>query len=205
MGRHIDASCKQCRREGEKLFLKGERCYTEKCSYSRRSFAPGQHGKLPTRVSEYQIRLRAKQKARRIYGLGERQFSSYFWEASLQKGDTGAKLLEFLERRLDNVVYRLGFTTSRQSARQMVKHGGIFVNQKKVNIPSFRVKQGDVILVLPKREKMAKQALEKFPDRVTPPWLSLSGEIEGKVVSVPKREEIESSIEENLIIEYYSR
>ena len=205
MGRHTAASCKQCRREGGKLFLKGERCYTEKCAFSRRSFAPGQHGKVPIRVSEYQIRLREKQKCRRVYGLGERQFAGYFWEASLQKGDTGAKLLEFLERRLDNVVYRLGFATSRQGARQLVRHGGILVNQKKVNIPSFRVKAGDVVLVLPKREKNAKLALEKFPDRVTPGWLSLSGEVEGKVLNVPKREEIEANVAENLIIEYYSR
>lgn len=205
MGRHIEPTCKLCRREGAKLFLKGEKCYTEKCPYARRSYAPGQHGKLPIRASEYQIRLREKQKARRIYGLGERQFANYFEHASTIKGATGEKLLEFLERRLDNAIYRLGFATSRQAARQLVRNGGIIVNGRKVNIPSFEVKTGDQLTVAPKVVKLAKEALEKFPDRVLPAWIALTGEAEGKVVSLPKRDEIDTAIAENLIVEYYSR
>jgi len=205
MGRHIEATCKLCRREGVKLFLKGEKCFIEKCPFARRSYAPGQHGKLPVRTSEYLIRLREKQKARRIYGLGEKQFSNYFERASQRKGATGEKLLEFLERRLDNAIYRLGFATSRQAARQMVRNGGILVNGRKVNIPSFEVKVNDQFMVAPKMARLAKEALEKFPDRVLPPWISLTGEAEGKVLSIPKREEIDTLVAENLIVEYYSR
>ena len=205
MGRHIEATCKMCRREGEKLFLKGEKCYSEKCPYARRSYPPGQHGKVQVRVTEYQIRLREKQKCRRIYGLGERQFANYFERADSCRGATGDKLLELLERRLDNVVYRFGFVTSRQAGRQMVRNGGLLVNNRKVNIPSFEVKVGDMIRIAPKQEKLAKDALEKFPDRIAPSWLSLSGEVEGKILSVPKRSDIDSKIGENLIVEYYSR
>ena len=205
MGRHLTATCKLCRREGGKLFLKGERCYSEKCAFTRRSYAPGQNGKLPVRASEYQIRLREKQKARRIYGLGERQFAKYFDFAARRKGDTGEKLLQGIERRLDNVVYQLGFATSRQAARQMVRNGGIEVNDRKVNIPSYEVKVNDAIKVTPKIAPLAKSALEKFPDRVLPAWVSLTGEAEGKILSLPKREEIETSLEVNLIVEYYSR
>jgi len=205
MGRHTDSSCKLCRREGEKLFLKGERCFTEKCAFARRSYGPGQHGKVPVRSSEYLIRLREKQKARRIYGLGERQFAKYFEDAAQSRGATGETLLQFLERRLDNVIYRLGFATSRQAARQMVRHGGILVNKQKTNIPSFQVKINDEIMVSPKRSPLAKAALEKFPDRVTPAWLSLTGEVEGKVLALPKREDIDTALEEQMIVEYYSR
>jgi len=205
MGRHTQATCKLCRREGAKLFLKGEKCYTEKCPFKRRPYPPGQHGKLPIRASEYQIRLREKQKARRIYGLGERQFAGYFERASRMKGVTGEKLLEFLERRLDNVVYRLGFATSRQAARQMVRNGGLVLNGRKVNVPSFEVKVGDELRIAPRMTQIAKEALEKFPDRILPQWMSLTGEVEGKMVSVPKREDIDVSIAENLIVEYYSR
>lgn len=205
MGRHIEATCKLCRREGVKLFLKGEKCVTEKCPFTRRSYAPGQHGKLPVRASEYHIRLREKQKARRIYGLAEKQFARYFERASRVKGATGEKLLEFLERRLDNVVYRLGFATSRQGARQMVRNGGLQINGRRVNIPSFEVKVGDQIRMAPKMVTLAKEALEKFPDRVLPSWIALTAEAEGKVLSIPKREEIDISIAENLIVEYYSR
>lgn len=205
MGRHTEATCKLCRRESEKLFLKGEKCFTEKCPFARRSYAPGQHGKRPARVSEYQIRLREKQKARRIYGLGERQFAKYFEQASRRKGATGEGLLEFLERRLDNVIYRLGFATSRQGARQMVRNGGIIVNERKVNVPSYEVRIGDLVKVASKVVSLAKSALEKFPDRVTPPWLSLTAEVEGKILSIPKREEIDTTLQENLIVEYYSR
>ena len=194
MGRHTSASCKFCRREGEKLFLKGEKCYTEKCPYVRRSYAPGQHGKIQVRVTEYQIRLREKQKARRTYGLMERQFANYFEKASARKGATGEKLLELLERRLDNVIYRLGFVTSRQAGRQIVRNGGVLVNARKVNIPSYEVKTGDMIKISPKIANLAKAALEKFPDRVTPAWLSLTGEVEGKILSVPKRTDIDANI-----------
>ncbi|MCU0640571.1 MAG: 30S ribosomal protein S4 [Candidatus Margulisbacteria bacterium] len=205
MGRHTDASCRLCRREGAKLFLKGEKCYTEKCPYARRSYAPGQHGKLPIRASEYQIRLREKQKARRIYGLGERQFANYFDRAAKRRGATGEQLLQFLERRLDNVVYRLGFATSRQSARQMVRNGGVLVNGRRTNIPSFEVKSGDQVVIAPRMVKLAKASLEKFPDRVLPGWVALAGEVEGKVVTLPKRDDIDTSLAENLIVEYYSR
>lgn len=205
MGRHIQATCKLCRREGEKLFLKGEKCFTEKCPFTRRSYGPGQHGKRPARVSEYQIRLREKQKARRIYGLVERQFANYFEQASQKKGATGERLLELLERRLDNVVYRLGFATSRQAARQMVRNRGVEVNDRIVNVPSYELRVGDIIKVRSRMVNIAKEALEKFPDRITPAWLSLSGEVEGKMLSIPKREEIDTPIEENLIVEYYSR
>lgn len=205
MGRYTDASCRICRRAGEKLFLKGERCFTEKCAYVRRAYAPGQHGKVQVRASEYLVRLREKQKARMVYGLGERQFANYFAVASEKKGATGEKFLEFLERRLDNVVYRLGFATSRQAARQMVKHGGILIKGKKVDIPSFQVKVGDMISVAPTKVANAKSALEKFPDRITPNWLSLTGEVEGKVLSIPKREDIDTSLDEQMIVEYYSR
>jgi small subunit ribosomal protein S4 len=205
MGRHIQPICKLCRREGAKLFLKGEKCFTEKCPYARRSYAPGQHGKLPIRASEYQIRLREKQKARRIYGLGERQFANYFDRAAKRKGATGEQLLQYLERRLDNVVYRLGFATSRQAARQMVRNGGLLVNGRRTNVPSFEVKTGDQIVIAPKMTKLAKDSLEKFPDRVLPGWIALSGEVEGKVLNLPKRDDIDTSIAENLIVEYYSR
>ena len=205
MGRHIQPVCRLCRREEEKLYLKGEKCYTEKCPFARRSYAPGQHGKLPSRVSEYQIRLREKQKARRIYGLLERQFANYFERAARRKGATGEGLLEFLERRLDNVVYRFGFATSRQAARQMVRNGGVLVNERKVNIPSYELKIDDTIKIAPRMQKLTKEALEKFPDRVTPAWLSLSGEAEGKVLAIPKRADIDTALAENLIVEYYSR
>ncbi|MEE8638279.1 MAG: 30S ribosomal protein S4 [Candidatus Margulisiibacteriota bacterium] len=205
MGRHTEASCKLCRREGEKLFLKGEKCFSEKCPYTRRSYAPGQHGRIPVRASEYGIRLREKQKARRIYGLTERQFEKYFEEAARKKGATGDKLLEFLERRLDNVVFRLGFASSRQMARQMVGHGGTEVGGHKVDVPSYQVREGEVIKIRPKYVPLVKAVREKFPDHTPPAWLTLTGEIEGKVSSIPKREEIDTVLEDHLIVEYYSR
>jgi small subunit ribosomal protein S4 len=185
--------------------LKGEKCATEKCPVTRRAYAPGQHGKRPVRVSEYGIRLREKQKARRIYGLGERQFEGYFKKASSGKGATGEKLLEFLERRLDNVVYRLGFATSRQSSRQIIRNGGILVNGRKVDIPSFQVKVGDALEFKPKIVPLIKGNIAKFPDHQPPVWLTVAGEAEGKVVALPKREDIDSNVDENLIVEYYSR
>lgn len=168
MGRYTGSSCKLCRREGGKLFLKGERCLTEKCAFFRRAYAPGEHGKKQVRASEYRIRLREKQKARRIYGLTERQFEKYFDEASVKKGATGEKLLEFLERRLDNVVVRLGFAESRRSARQVITHGGVIVNNRKTDIPSFRVKEGDSIKFKPnsKAFRAATSAAEEAANGV---------------------------------------
>ena len=197
--------CKICRRLGDKLFLKGEKCFTNKCPYSRRSYPPGQHGKAPARVSEYGIRLREKQKARRIYGLTERQFESYFDVADSRKGATGEVLLELLERRLDNVVFRLGFAASRQMARQMVRHGGVEVKGRKVDIPAYQVKDGEVIKIRPKYVAVTKVVSEKFPDHAPPAWLTRSGEIEGKVVGIPSRDQIDTVLEDHLIVEYYSR
>jgi small subunit ribosomal protein S4 len=205
MGRHTEATCKLCRREREKLFLKGEKCYTEKCPFSRRSYAPGQHGRIPVRVSEYGIRLREKQKARRIYGLTESQFENYFDVASTKKGATGEKLLEFLERRLDNVVFRLGFAASRQMARQIIHHRGVEVNGCLTDVPSFQVKEGDIIKARPKAVALVKLVREKAPDYAPPVWLSVTAEFEGKILSIPKREEIDTVLEDHLIVEYYSR
>lgn len=205
MGRHTGATCKLCRREKEKLFLKGEKCFTNKCPYSRRSYPPGHHGKAPARISEYGIRLREKQKARRIYGLTERQFESYFDVADSRSGATGEVLLELLERRLDNVVFRLGFAASRQMARQMVRHGGIEVAGRKVDIPAYQVKDGEVIKIRPKYVAVTKVVSEKFPDHAPPAWLTRSGEIEGKVVGIPSRDQIDTALEDHLIVEYYSR
>ncbi|NQT29053.1 MAG: 30S ribosomal protein S4 [Candidatus Saganbacteria bacterium] len=205
MGRHTKATCKLCRRAKEKLHLKGEKCVSDKCPFLKRSYPPGQHGRIPSRPSEYGIRLREKQKARRIYGLTERQFEGYFDLAARKKGATGDMLIEFLERRLDNVVFRLGFSSSRQEARQLVHHGGILVNGRKVDVPSYQVKVDDVISVKPARLSQVKIVLEKFPDHTPPPWLTQSEEMEGKVVAIPKREEIDTSLEDHLIVEYYSR
>lgn len=205
MGRYLQAACRLCRREGEKLFLKGEKCFGEKCPITKRSYPPGQHRKLVARITEYRIRLREKQKARRIYGLSERQFRNYYLKALKKKGATGEQLLEYLERRLDNVIYRLGFVTSRSEARQLVRHGHILVNGERVNIPSFLVKAGQIIKGGVKISPKIKSNLEKFPDRVLPSWLSLVGEGEGKVLSLPRREDITTPLEEHLIVEYYSR
>jgi small subunit ribosomal protein S4 len=206
MGRHTKSVCKLCRREGNKLFLKGERCYTEKCSYKKRSYAPGQHGQTPLKVSEYSIRLREKQKARRTYGISERQFSAYFQKALKVQGVTGEKLLELLERRLDNVVYRLGMCSSRAQARQLVKHGHFIVNGKKVNIPSFQVKKGDVIKPKEATSARIKANIEKMGDKKTPAWLDFNeAALEGKIEAMPKRSDIGEPIAENLIVEFYSR
>lgn len=206
MGRHVAPVCKLCRREGNKLFLKGDRCYTEKCAFKRRPFAPGQHGQLPPKTSEYSIRLREKQKARRTYGLSERQFRSYFEKSLKWKGVTGEKLLELLERRLDNVIYRLGISASRAQARQLVRHGHIKLNGKKVDIPSYQVKTGDVINVKESTIARIKAVLEKAAEKKLPKWLSLNeGELMGKVKSMPKREDISEPITESMIVEFYSR
>ena len=209
MAKYTGAVCRMCRREGQKLFLKGDRCYTNKCAIDRRSYAPGMHGqnrgKKPT---EFGIQLREKQKARRVYGVLERQFRGYFDKATRQKGMTGENLLRLLERRLDNVVYRLGFAASRAEARQMVTHGHITVNGKRVNIPSYLVNVGEVISIkessrdIPRIKEMA----EIIKDRTVPAWLSLDvNTLSGTVIKLPAREEIQVPIEEQLIVEKYSR
>ncbi|MFC1496203.1 30S ribosomal protein S4 [Candidatus Margulisiibacteriota bacterium] len=202
MGR-TKAKCKNCRREGEKLFLKGDRCLSAHCSVEKRKYPPGQHGAKPVKMTEYGKRLREKQKARRIYGLSERQFESYFDKAAKMKGSTGEKLMELLERRLDNVVYRLGFAASRSQARQVVRHGHIKVNNRKVNIPSFQVKEKHEIIINPGLLKVIK---EKLADYTPPAWLVHEGEEpKGKVVHLPTPDDIEKMIEQSLIVEYYSR
>lgn len=206
MGRHRGATCKLCRREGEKLFLKGEKCFTDKCPVKRRLYPPGEHGKRPPRVSEYGIRLREKQKARKIYGLSETKFERYFKLASKGKGITGENLLFLLERRLDNVVYRLGFSNSRQEGRQLVRHGHIIVKGRKVNIPSFSVRVGDIISAREKSIPLIKKTLEKFGERKLPEWLEFDPDkVEGKILRFPTREEIDTVVQESLIVEFYSR
>ena len=206
MGRHIRPVCKLCRREGNKLFLKGDRCYTEKCAVKRRAFPPGQHGQLPQKTSEYSIRLREKQKARRTYGISERQFKTYFERALKWKGVTGEKLLELLERRIDNVIYRLGLAPSRAQARQLVRHGHIILNGRKTDIPSLSVKAGDVIKVKEGISGKVRANLEKAGERKLPEWLSLdAASLEGKIESIPKRQDIGEAITESMIVEFYSR
>lgn len=208
MARYREAVCRICRREGLKLFLKGDRCYTEKCAFERRGYAPGQHGQRRGKPTEYSIRLREKQKAKRIYGLLEGQFKGYFERAERQKGITGENLLCLLERRLDNVVFRLGFAESRDEARQLVRHGHFTVNGKKVDIPSFLVSPGDLIELKEKSRKNIKinASLEGVSRRVIPPWLELKREeYKGVVRDKPKREEITLPLQEQLIVELYSK
>jgi ribosomal protein S4, bacterial/organelle type len=208
MARYIDASCKLCRREGEKLFLKGERCYTNKCSVSRRVYAPGQHGQQKKKMSEYGLQLREKQKVRRFYGVLETQFRNYFAMAVQKKGVTGENLLKILESRLDNVVYRLGLSTSRPEARQLVRHGHFTVNGQKVNIPSMLLNPGDVIAIKDKFKgsSKVKSIVDIAGGKVVPKWLEFDAEnLTGKVVSLPAREEIDLPIKEHLIVERYSR
>jgi len=208
MARYTDASCRLCRREGEKLFLKGERCYTNKCAVSRRAYAPGQHGQQKKKLSEYGIQLREKQKARRFYGVLESQFRKYFDMALNRKGITGENLLQILETRLDNVVYRLGLATSRPEARQLVRHGHFTVNGAKVDIPSYLLKVGDVISVKEKSRTLPKfKAINEIAGgKVIPKWLEFDAEnLSGKVVSLPAREDIDLPVREHLIVELYSR
>ncbi|MBP2655359.1 MAG: rpsD [Firmicutes bacterium] len=210
MARYVGSVCRQCRREGAKLYLKGDRCYSDKCSFSRRSYAPGQQGQKQARkkVSEYGIQLREKQKARRIYGILERQFRSYFEKADRQKGITGENLLVMLERRLDNVVFRLGFASSRTQARQLVRHGHFMVDGHRVDIPSYLVKPGNVIQVreASKESPLVKEAIEVLATKTVPAWLELSApDAAGKVVRFPTREEIDVPIQEHFIVELYSR
>ncbi len=208
MARYTDPVCRICRREGLKLYFKGERCYTDKCAIDRRGYAPGQHGQGRKRTSEYGIQLREKQKARRLYGVLEKQFRAYYEEAARQKGITGDRLLTLLETRLDNVVYRLGFAGSRPEARQLVKHGHFSVNGHRVDIPSYSVRIGDVVTV---REKSTasqkfKDVLEAAESKTVVAWLERDMVAHsGKVVRFPERQEIDVPVTEQLIIEYYSR
>ena len=208
MARYTDAVCRQCRREGQKLFLKGDRCYTDKCAMTNRAFAPGQHGQGRTKKSEYGQQLREKQKAKRFYGVLESQFRGYFEMAERRPGQTGENLLSILECRLDNVVYRLGFAMSRAEARQMVTHGHITVNGRKVNIPSYQVKP-DMIITL----RDSSRSVEKFKANIeansfrpSPKWLEYdAANMMAKVVGVPARDDIDLPIEEHLIVELYSK
>lgn len=208
MARYTESVCRLCRREGEKLFLKGERCYTNKCSVARRAHAPGQHGQQRKKMSEYGVQLREKQKARRFYGVLESQFRKYFEMAVNRKGITGENLLQILESRLDNVVYRLGLATSRPEARQLVRHGHFAVNGKKANIPSILLTPGDVVTVREKFRKSdkVKSIIDIAGGKVIPEWLEFDSEnLTGKVVKLPAREEIDLQIREHLIVELYSK
>ena len=209
MARYIEASCRLCRRENLKLFLKGDRCYTDKCGFERRSYAPGQHGQRRGRkVSDYGIQLREKQKVKRIYGIFEKQFRGYYHKAERQRGITGTNLLILLERRLDNIAYRMGFASSRDQARQLVRHDHFAVNGSKVNIPSYQVKSGDVIEVKEKSKKIPviQEAMETVVRREKPPWLEVeSDNLRGVVKAFPSREELTMPINEQLIVELYSK
>ena len=209
MARYIGPVCRLCRREGMKLFLKGERCYTEKCAIEKRNFAPGQHGKTrKSKLAGYGVQLREKQKVKRIYGVLEDQFRRYFEQAERMRGITGETLLQLLERRLDNVAYRLGLATSRPQARQLVRHGHLTVNGRKVDIPSFSVKPGDVVMLRASSHKVPAvvHALEEVKGRGVPEWLSFDpNAFSGKISSIPTREQINLPVQEQLIVELYSK
>lgn len=208
MAKYTDAKCRLCRREGTKLFLKGDRCFTDKCAYDRRPYAPGQHGRARKKVSDYAVQLREKQKVRRMYGILEQQFRAYFTKADMAKGVTGANLLSLLERRLDNVIYRLGFANSRNQARQLVRHSIFTLNGRKVSIPSLQVRIGDVIEVAEKNRKIPvlAEAQEVIARRGCPAWLEADGpNFRGVVKALPQREDIQFPINEHLIVELYSK
>ena len=206
MARYTDANCRLCRREGQKLFLKGDRCYSTKCAMERRGYAPGQHGQGRSKASDYALQLREKQKTKRFYGLQETQFRNLFEKADRKSGITGENLLIMLETRLDNVVFRQGFASSRKEARQLVNHGHFTVNGKKVNIPSYTVKPGDVIKVKEKSTNSPKFKEVKEMTITVPEWVSVDVEkLEGKVLSVPTREQIDTPVAEHLIVELYSK
>lgn len=208
MARYSDPVCRLCRREGMKLFLKGDRCFKDKCAIERRNYAPGQHGRRRSKVLGYGLQLREKQKVKRIYGVLEAQFRLYFKEAARRGGITGENLLRQLEQRLDNVVYSLGFASSRAQARQLVRHGHIEVNGRKLNIPSYQVRKSDLISVREKSRKndLIRQSIETAAGRGVPVWLQLVPEqFQGSVIDLPKREDIRLPIQENLIVELYSK
>jgi small subunit ribosomal protein S4 len=207
MARYTGAVCRLCRREGMKLFLKGERCYTEKCAIEKRNFPPGQHGKTrKQKLAGYGVQLREKQKVKRIYGVLEDQFRRYFEAADRTRGITGETLLQLLERRFDNVIYRLGLATSRPQARQLVRHGHFQVNGKKVDIPSYSLRAGDVVTIKGTSAKNATivHAMEEVKGRGVPGWLTFDGET-GKIMSLPTREQINLPVQEQLIVELYSK
>ncbi len=208
MARYTGADCRLCRREGIKLFLKGDRCYGDKCAIERRPYPPGQAGKKRPRDSEYRVQLREKQKTKRIYGLLEKQFRGYYTLASRQTGITGENLLRILESRLDNVVYRLGFAKSRDEARQIVRHNHIHVNGRRVNIPSYRVRPGDLVAIGPKSKDLLviKTALIASEKIEVPGWLEVDIEkLQGTILSLPNREMIDAPVREQLIVELYSK
>ena len=209
MARNLDPKCRQCRREGEKLFLKGEKCFTDKCAIENRNYPPGQHGqRRASRLSDYGVQLREKQKLRRIYGILEKQFRGYYTEADRRKGITGENLLQLLESRLDNVVYKMGIAASRTEARQVVKHNSILVNGKRVNIPSYQVAPGDEITVAEasKSQLRIKAALEAAAERGFPEWLEVDIKaFKGVFKNKPVRDDLPATINESLIVELYSK
>jgi small subunit ribosomal protein S4 len=208
LARYIDSVCRLCRREGLKLFLKGERCYTDKCAIERRNYPPGQHGQGRTKFSEYAVQLREKQKVKRMYGLLEDQFRRYFELAERQRGITGENLLLLLEQRLDNMIYRMGFATSRAEARQLVRHGHFRVGDRKVDIPSYRVKPGQVVSVRERSRRVTRivEALEQAERRGIPEWLEVQKEeFTGRVKALPTRADLTMPINEKLVVELYSK
>lgn len=208
MARSITSNCKFCRRENTKLFLKGDRCYTDKCAFERRSYPPGQHGQRRTKVSDYGLQLREKQKIKRIYGMLENQFEVYFDRADRKKGATGLNLLQRLETRLDNVVYRMGFADSRKEARQLVLHAHFLLNGKKVNVPNTILRQNDEVSVKPKSQKAVPilRAMENVKKREIPDWVEMNpADFKGKVKFLPERHHVTLPVEENLVVELYSR
>ena len=208
MAKYNDAKCRLCRREGTKLFLKGDRCFTDKCAQDRRPYAPGQHGRARKKLSEYALQLREKMKVRRIYGVLEKQFHGYFEDAEMAKGVTGSNLLVILERRLDNVVYRMGFANSRSQARQLVRHGIFTLNRRKVAIPSLQVRVGDEIAVPEKNRNIPviAAAQDVIARRGCPAWVEVDGaSFKGVIKALPQRDDIQTPIEESLIVELYSK
>jgi small subunit ribosomal protein S4 len=208
VARYREALCRLCRREGEKLFLKGERCFTDKCGVERRKYGPGQHGQRRKKLSDYALQLREKQKAKETYGVLEKQFKRYFYMADKKKGVTGSNLLQFLESRLDNVVYRLGIASNRRQARQLVLHGHINLNDRRVNIPSCLVRAGDVISVKEGSRKnvIIEDNIAKIEHRGMPSWVEMDvNTLSGKVLNLPVREDIELPVQEQLIVELYSK
>ncbi len=206
MARYTGPSCRLCRREGQKLFLKGDRCYSEKCALEKRAYAPGQHGQGRKKNSDYGLQLREKQKAKRFYGLQETQFRNYFVKAAAKKGITGENLLVMLETRLDNAVFRMGFASSRKEARQLVTHGHFTINGRKADIPSMAVKVGDVIAV--KNKSVSSPVFKEIKEMTisTPAWISIdTSKLEGRILSLPTRDMIDTPVEERLIVELYSK
>ena len=209
MARYTGSSCRQCRRENLKLFLKGDRCYGDKCAFERRPYAPGQHGQRRAgKFSDYQLQLREKQKVKRIYGVLEKQFRRYYYRAEKQKGITGTNLLILLECRLDNIIYRMGFAASRDQARQLIRHNHFMVGNRKVNIPSYQAKVGDIVQIRERSRKVASilEAMETVVRRGIPSWIELDKEnFRGTLSAIPNREDLTMPIQENLIIELYSK